>query len=359
MSVNTSAYLAPKLQSLSKEVLATLPRVDSDDPEGVHDLRVALRRLRTLLRLSRDVFGRFHVDAIRGALRDVASATGELRDEEVLGETLSGLSLSEASRAGIESWMSHRGVKTRALRERVSESLQAGLLQRALAWLESLLSLPVPPEQDIEVSEFARRAARRAQRAVDDGSGVDPDDVVAMHDLRILYKRLRYALEGLEPALAPIVAEGANRAAKFQKRLGELHDIDVALETIRLARGLAPTVRGEVLTALADARERGVGRYLEEVAKQQAANAPAVPLAPASTPPPRQTPAPAPVDGASPASKPPKKASPKPRPAASTSVSKPTPRPRKTVVKEASETPGPTTPATPKTSPRSSKTRSR
>src|SRR5947207_3444206 len=93
MSVSAAApFLAKKLRALDAELGKAIPRVyraADGDPEAIHDLRVAIRRLRTLLKLSRKIFGRRHTDAVRRALAEVQRATGDLRDEEVLSETLS------------------------------------------------------------------------------------------------------------------------------------------------------------------------------------------------------------------------------------------------------------------------------
>src|SRR2546430_9369557 len=98
----THVFLAKQMRELAAELAKAFPRVKArtNDEEAIHDMRVALRRLRVVLKLSRAVFGRFHVEAIREAFTRVHRASGALRDEEVLRETLSGLGVDAPELAG-------------------------------------------------------------------------------------------------------------------------------------------------------------------------------------------------------------------------------------------------------------------
>ena len=62
----------------------------------------------------------------------------------------------------------------------------------------------------------------------------DPAEVRAAHDLRIAAKRLRYVLEiSAGPCFGPYAATAIKRCRELQDLLGELHDCDVALPTVR------------------------------------------------------------------------------------------------------------------------------
>jgi CHAD domain-containing protein len=293
------SLLARKLRALDAELAAAIPRVTaSADVEAIHDLRVAIRRLRTLLKLARPVFGRHYADAVRAAFTVVHRATGALRDEEVLDETLE--TIASDSPAFV-AWKMRRRARERSLRRGVLARLQAGDLSRARQLLKALVTLPVDPERDRPAAKLARRAVDRARRKVEALRDVPTSDAVALHELRIAYKELRYATELLAPALPADLAAMAEPAAKFQKRLGEIHDADMALATLSRARGLDASARTEVRAGLEALREKRVGKYVAEMAPQ--AGDPEVPEPPASeTQLRRATPSASPRSGKSPAS---------------------------------------------------------
>jgi CHAD domain len=75
----------------------------------------------------------------------------------------------------------------------------------------------------------------------------DPDDVKALHDMRIAAKRVRYLLELMEPCLGPAAKRGAKRAKALQSLLGEVHDCD---EMLPLVRGHVKRLRAEDAAAV-------------------------------------------------------------------------------------------------------------
>ncbi len=110
-------------------------------------------------------------------------------------------------------------------------------------------------------------------------------DAVGLHDLRIAYKELRYASELLAPALAVDLAAMAEPAAKFQKRLGEIHDADMALATVGRARGLGLAVQAEMRASLDALRAKRVAKYVAEMAPAEIVAADAAEPTPTATPP--------------------------------------------------------------------------
>lgn len=64
-------------------------------------------------------------------------------------------------------------------------------------------------------------------------AALDPEEVAALHDMRIAAKRLRYVLETTaEPCFGPYAQKGAKRAKELQDLLGEIHDCDVTLPRV-------------------------------------------------------------------------------------------------------------------------------
>jgi CHAD domain-containing protein len=233
--------------------------------EAIHDFRVSLRRLRTLLAAARPLLRRKAARRASRALSAAARATGPLRDEEVLTETLSGLALRPTSRSRVDAWLEARATEARALRNAGVAAVTEGGLMPALDGLEELLARG--SQRDRALPAFAAHALARARRDVAElAPHATVDALEPLHRLRLAMKRLRYLAEWLagvfaaeaytRPSAAEELRELARAAAHYQKEFGLVHDLDVASETLAVAV-LDGRVRGAVLRALA-ARRRAV-----------------------------------------------------------------------------------------------------
>ncbi|HEY1696398.1 MAG TPA: CHAD domain-containing protein [Polyangiaceae bacterium] len=263
-------FLAAKLHALDDRLKDVAPRVTGTtvDAAAVHDLRVALRRTRTLLEVGAPLLGRFRADEVRRSLRGVMRATGALRDDEVLLELLGSLGVE---RPDVRAWLEVRSKREQRLRHALVRHVEAGELDRGRALLEALLAFRVNPRRDRRLAKYARRALDRARRDVDRRKAARPDDPAALHRLRIAYKRVRYTAETFAEALPREAPAIASRAARMQARLGDLHDVDVAIACVRRARSLPPDARAELCEALAHARGARLAGYLRELGPVSAA----------------------------------------------------------------------------------------
>jgi len=160
-------FLTAKLGALRERLAGIKPRLlASGDAEAVHDLRVGLRRARTVLAVGRPVFGRHYADQVRAAFREVHQATGALRDEEVLLELIAALDAGPEW-PEVHAWLDVRRRRERSLRARLRRMVQAGALDSGLRLLDALLLFQVKPSRDRRLTKFARRAIDEAKRKVE------------------------------------------------------------------------------------------------------------------------------------------------------------------------------------------------
>ena len=239
-----------------------------EDPEAVHQCRVATRRLRSDLAS----FGA-HLDAgwaesVRGELKWLAGALGALRDAEVLLDLLSRSAggLLEADREAVASpleLLAQRRDRARAqLEELVRQKRYVALLDAAVR-----TALDPGPGAGAPVQEALRVILEaswgRLERAVDRLE--DPPSDEALHTVRIRAKRCRYAAEAAAPVLGKPAARLAKRAEAIQEVLGEHQDAVVAEAWLREASRDAPGpvafAAGRLAATIAGRRDQARRRF--------------------------------------------------------------------------------------------------
>lgn len=196
--------------------------------KGLHAFRVAIRRLRSLLRSYRPWLGRAAGRKARRRLRELARSTNAARDAHVQLTWLAGeaATLEPEDRPGF-AWMRTRLRRrqrdaNRGAARRLGDDFgrAARLLERRLGELEDSNGIPFRAVFG-EVFEPAANKFRMRLAAIA-GSG----DYRNIHRTRIQVKRLRYLVEPLRNAVEAARAID-KRLRKLQQLLGELHDIQV------------------------------------------------------------------------------------------------------------------------------------
>lgn len=220
------------------------PRVREDAPEGVHLMRVATRRLRSALGTFRSLLEADAASGLREELRWLAGVLGAVRDLQVLQERLRDRLAREPAELVV-------GPVSRRLDERLDADIAAGRLaviraldsQRYRALLGELAALlaspPLVESADCPADRMLpalladerarlRRAVRASRQALP-----GPDRDAALHEVRKVAKRLRYAAELAAPVAGELAERLAESAEEVQGILGGHHDGVVARELLR------------------------------------------------------------------------------------------------------------------------------
>jgi CHAD domain-containing protein len=232
-----------------------------EDPEHVHQARVATRRLRSDLRTFRDFLDPAWVGPLRDELKWLGSALGAVRDTEVLRDRLvSRLSeLPDADRSAGEALID--GLET--TRAEARDGLLATM--REPRYLELLDAIVAAARSPSVLNEFASSPGRNAfgpildapwkhLEAAIDGARHEASDE-ALHNARIRAKRVRYAAEAVAPVFGKTARKFAEAAADLQDVLGEHQDAVVAAAWLRESRtGEHAFAAGELAAFEAEAR---------------------------------------------------------------------------------------------------------
>jgi triphosphatase len=251
-----------------------------EDPEELHDMRVATRRLRAALSMFEAVLP-VRAQAFREELGWLARLLGTVRDLDVQLEGLAGLSSAEVHTTpdGHDPL-----VELAALLEREREAARTDMLNgldsvrwdRLAKGLTTMaqqgparrsLATRVPaeiglPELVLRRHHKVRKAAKRAKH-----SGVVTD----FHALRIRCKRLRYALEFSSDVYGGKTSRFVRELAVLQDELGEMQDAEVAsLQLADLATGDAhlPAATVFMMGGVAEQHRRRVRQLLKRLPEE-------------------------------------------------------------------------------------------
>ena len=238
-----------------------------DDPEDVHQARVATRRLRSHLHAFGPLLDE-PTDALRDELHWLGDAFGSVRDADVLLERLEAdvAELPGDDRAAAERILD----RLRTERARDREALLVALRSdRYTALLDRLVAVahvedlgPVAgsaggADDGTVLRDVVRNAWQHLRRAVD--ALGDPPTDLELHAVRRHAKRARYAAEAVEPLFGASARGFARAAAEIQTVLGEHQDAVVARQWLRDAAARGTDERAAFVAGQLAAAEAGRG----------------------------------------------------------------------------------------------------
>jgi len=214
-----------------------------DDIEDVHDMRVAIRRMRSVFRLLGGYYRPKAIQPYRRSLRVVMQALGEVRDLDVMIHDLTAfLPQLDESRVsaiqGVIDSLDQRRVVARANLVRVLDAKTyrrfchdfAAFLTTPAAGVRSLNGdgpVPYQVRHVVPPMIYERLADVRAYDVV-----LPTDDAPTLHQLRIAFKGLRYTIALFDNLLGPEISGFIAELKAIQDHLGRLNDIAVAHEQL-------------------------------------------------------------------------------------------------------------------------------
>ncbi|MCU0483375.1 MAG: CHAD domain-containing protein [Chloroflexi bacterium] len=213
------------------------------DPEDLHDMRVATRRMRAAWRVFGDGYRAARTRRLRGRLRTLATRLGAVRDLDVLIGAAEGFrdGLPPAAAEGFEplldSWREQRATARVALLEELNSGDYRRLVEEYRVFVLTEGAAAVIPASPTIPHRVRDTAASRIWAAYEQVRAYEPvlrwADLETLHELRIAGKWLRYTLEFYREALGPDAAVLIPRVVAVQDHLGWLHDAEVSAALTR------------------------------------------------------------------------------------------------------------------------------
>jgi CHAD domain-containing protein len=197
----------------------------------VHKTRVAVRRLRSTLRIFGDVLKPEQSSALDAELRWYAYLLGAVRDCDILAARLkeqiaqlpAQYTLGPVSAHVEETLTLDRRTAAAALSEGMASNRYLQLLGTLRIWRTTPPLTEAADAKAAAAMNYVRKAKKKANKRLKQANG----DAEKLHRARKAMKRLRYAAELTKPA-RPKSARIARKAKRVQTQLGEHQDAVVA-----------------------------------------------------------------------------------------------------------------------------------
>lgn len=225
--------------------------LDPDQIEGVHDVRVAIRRLRSAIRDSSQISDGSPLQDIRKNLKRLANKLGAVRDRDVFVEAIEKRSaktddpdILEGLNTLVIPEREKRAAAFGRVEKKFSEKYVADLKDRFDKALDTSLNHPdhfqassVREAGNSTISTCVVRFLRLSD------AFYDPFAKKRLHRLRIRGKRLRYTLELFQEPFGEELEPFVEEMRDMQSHLGDLHDCNLWMAKLqrRINRGKYPT----------------------------------------------------------------------------------------------------------------------
>jgi CHAD domain-containing protein len=229
-----AGLLLKHLQALNTEIDGVRR---AEDIECIHRMRVASRRLRSALSLFDACLPASKKDAWIKEVQKITRALGAARDLDVQIDLLETFykNLSDPKcRPGIRRLILRLTQKRSKLQARVMQSLDE---LDASQFIPKLVSRLLPYDEQRETVylyspalytlSFNANSTLLDHLLTFDAVVGKPEEVEALHAMRITAKKVRYTLEAFAPLYENELKEPVGTMRKIQDTLGDIHDCDV------------------------------------------------------------------------------------------------------------------------------------
>ncbi|MBN2847290.1 MAG: CHAD domain-containing protein [Coriobacteriia bacterium] len=208
------------------------------DMDAVHDMRVASRRLREVMRLLAPLYPHRDFRRWYRRARRVTRALGPVRDSDVFIDAFSrlGAGLGTGGQRCVAFMVGYRmGQREYELAALDRELETLDLAESRASFIAVAHSIEGTVDADRPLASFAHAAVAERAAVVFGAqpAALDERNIAGQHALRIDYKRLRYAVEAFAPCYGNEFDELHTTLTISQDVLGDLHDTHIFLDMLR------------------------------------------------------------------------------------------------------------------------------
>jgi CHAD domain-containing protein len=202
---------------------------DEFSEEAVHELRVATRRLLAQCVLLNSAAPSSGLEKVRRILKRRLVALGDLRDVHIQRMFVDQTTARFSELALLRAWLQRR---ERRLAKSAAEKVRRFKHRKLERWMSAMIGELL---EDARSSRAQSRLASALMRAtssafaetVERRRAIDLTDLRTIHQTRVAFKRFRYMVESLSPALTGLSKRQLRRLAYYQRKMGIIQDLEV------------------------------------------------------------------------------------------------------------------------------------
>ena len=200
---------------------------------AVHRVRVAARRLLSMLSVLEPIMGRRYLKPVRRTLKSQLRELGAVRDVQVhvllTGELLTGFPQLTTFH---ESLTRKEQKLIRHVRNGLWDFNLEKLRRQSDRIFDRLICSIDPAADDVIGDEIEASVGVAYQRVLSRQASIDPDHLGSIHRTRLAFKRFRYMAEIVAPIYNELTTERLKAMHEFQGRLGAIQDLDSLLSAM-------------------------------------------------------------------------------------------------------------------------------
>jgi CHAD domain-containing protein len=197
--------------------------------DAIHDLRTSIRRLLAILDIVAFMTSASKIKNVSDRLKDQIDGFSDLRDLQVMLAELSENVDALPQLEPFQNYLQKREKRRRRAAEKHIQNIKPGRVNKRLWKIQEAV-------QELIIDEIQSQLPQAVDEAyltvIQRYSDIDPAQPISIHRLRVAFKKFRYMVEAIHPCLPHFPESLLQRLQNYQTQMGDIHDIQVFLETL-------------------------------------------------------------------------------------------------------------------------------
>lgn len=223
--------LRQKLERFEKEMAKCKKKLSE---KATHGVRISLRRLIAAMDVTTAIVDMVKTAKYRKALKKSLDSFGALRDVQVR--------LAEAGRLKaqfpeMEPYAAELKTKEKRLTASITKEMGKIKLPKIKKGIQPAIKrMRKAPRAELRQEMYFADAFnfvdKRHNDVVQKSLRIKASDIKSIHDMRVAFKKFRYSVEALKPALGGVTAEKLKEMHDFQQLMGDINDVHALMKDI-------------------------------------------------------------------------------------------------------------------------------